>query len=212
MASSTEVSGPEVFRPRSGLWLAGLAMAVAGLGVVSLLISRDVGAIVRFGPLLLLAGALAWAMFWRPNVEISDGGVHLRNVLRTVELPWPAIRRIDTRFALTLETAWGTYTAWAAPTSTSRTLSHAPSDLRALPETSFGQGDTVRPGDLPGSPSGDAAALVRRRWEVLRDAGHLDDPRLEQQRPTVRWHTLEITVLGVLALGSVLGLVLGGHS
>ena len=42
----------------------------------------------------------------------------------------------------------------------------------------MGQG--IRPaGRRAVSPSGAAAAEVRRHWEELRDAGHLDDPELE---------------------------------
>jgi len=206
MAHSTEV-----YRPTSGPWLAGAVMALAAFGIGSLVVEGAGAPLVRYGPLLLLGAAVAWAMFWRPSVTVSDAGVTLRNVLRTVELPWPAIRRVDTRYALSLETAFGTYTAWAAPTSTRHQAYQAsPADLRGLPESTFGAGDSIRPGDLPSTPSGQAAALVRVRWEELRDAGHLDDPRLERTRPVVRWHPTELAVLGGLTVATVLGFV-GTH-
>ena len=41
--------------------------------------------------------------------------MHLVNVLRTIDLPWPAIQLVDTKWALTLVTAYGKFTAWAAP-------------------------------------------------------------------------------------------------
>ena len=56
----------------------------------------------------------------------------------------------------------------------------------------------MAPGDLPDSPSGTAAVLIRDRWDALRRAGHLDDPRLEDERAPVRWH------LGTLLAGVVL--------
>ncbi|HWS58491.1 MAG TPA: PH domain-containing protein [Actinotalea sp.] len=202
MAHSTEV-----YRPASGPWLAGAVMALAGLGLVSLVTSGDAVAMLRYGPLLLLVATAAWAVFWAPSVTVSDAGVSLRNVLRTVDLPWPAIQRVDTRYALTLGTAYGTYTAWAAPTSGRRRDAAGRSDVRGLPETTYGPAGTVRPGDLPDSPSGQAAALVRLRWEALRDAGYLDDPRLERQRPVVHWHGVEVTVLLVLALATATGLL-----
>jgi len=198
----------EVYRPTSGPWLAGAVMALAAFGVGSLVVESEVTDLVRYGPMLLLAAAVAWALFWRPSITVSDAGVSLRNVLRTVELPWPAIRRVDTRYALTLETAFGTYTAWAAPTSTRHQAHQAsPADLRGLPESTYGAAGSIRPGDLPSTPSGQAAALVRRRWEALRDAGHLDEARLERTRPVVRWHRTELAVLGGLAVLTALGFV-----
>ena len=57
-------------------------------------------------------------------------------------------------------------------------------------------------------PSGSAAALVRQRWEELRAAGHLVEPRLERERAPIRWNvgTLLIAIalvglgLGVAAI------------
>ncbi|WP_217617392.1 PH domain-containing protein, partial [Cellulomonas sp. GbtcB1] len=56
-----------------------------------------------------------WAAYWRPAVLVSPAGDELRNVTRTIELPWPTIQRVDTRYAHTLHTAYGDYAAWAAP-------------------------------------------------------------------------------------------------
>jgi hypothetical protein len=61
----------------------------------------------------------------------------------------------------------------------------------------------MRPGDLPETPSGAAATKVRQRWEALRQAGHLDDPKLERAAAAVTWHTgtmAAATVLLVLAI------------
>ena len=199
----------EVFRPVSGLWMTGVVAALAAFGLVSLVLAGRPQDLLRYGPLLLLIAAVVWAMFWRPSVTISDAGVTLRNVLRSVDLPWPSIRRIDTRYALTLETAYGTYTAWAAPSAGRRRSDETvPSDLTGLPESTYGAGASVRPGDLPSAPSGQAAALVRRRWEQLRDAGHLDDPRLERDRAAVRWHWPVVAVLAGLAVATVAGFLL----
>ena len=66
----------------------------------------------------------------------------------------------------------------------------------------------LRPGDLPSTASGSAALLIRRRWEALRKAGHLDEPRLEWERPPVTWHVGMLVGAGVLVVLTVLGLVL----
>jgi len=80
-------------------------------------------------------------------------------------------------------------------------------DAQHLPVSAL-RGDGIRPGDLPSSPSGDAALSIRRRWERLRDAGFLDDPKLEHERAPVRWHSATIAGGALLALVGVLGLLL----
>ena len=182
--------------------------AVAGLALV-LTALDDVGAALRYLPVFAVVPAAVWAFYGRPAVVISDGGVALRNVLRTVELPWPAIQRIETKYALTLETAYGPYNAWAAPVpsrtmaarATRATMSHQP-------ESAYAAGG-LRPGDLAGTPSGDVAGYIRRRWEKLRDAGYLDDPRLERQRPVVRWHPGPLLLVVALVAASAVALSLG---
>jgi hypothetical protein len=61
-------------------------------------------------------------------------------------------------------------------------------------------------GEIAGTPSGDAANIVRRRWDRLRAGGFLDDPRLEFDRPPIRWHWqvgVLIAGLGALSVGSL---------
>ena len=188
------------FRPESGRWMTGVVAAIALFGIVSLATQSGPVATLRYGPGLVLLATLVWAAYWQPSVQVSAAGVTLRNVLRTVELPWPAIQRVDTRYALTLVTAYGTYSAWAAPApGSSRSREASAADLRGLPESTYGAGKSVRPGDLPTSPSGAAAAIVRTRWEALRDAGHLDHPRLERDRPRSYVHWRTVTLLSLLA-------------
>lgn len=203
----TPVSQPSVFRPLFGRVLAGAIVGLCLLGLVGTLLYDGVSAFWSIAPWLALVALLVWAAYWQPQVTVDDAGVHVVNVLRTVDLPWPAIQRIDTKWALTLVTAYGSYTAWAAPApggiATARAASR--SSLKGLPESTYGPGGSVRPGDVPTSPSGAAAAAVRRRWEELRDAGHLNDPRLEFEHVPVRWHwpviiaAPALLVLGVLS-------------
>ena len=189
---------PVEFRARSGPVLTVVVAVVCAVALVSTLLD-DPAAALRYTPALVLPAVLVWAFLGRPAVIVSDAGVRLRNVLRTIDLPWPSIERVDTKYALTLYTAYGTYSAWAAPApSRVQTMGSSRDDLRHLPESAY-IGGAVRPGDLLSSASGQAAAYIRRRWQELHDAGNLDGARLESDRPRVRWHVLPILAVVLLA-------------
>jgi hypothetical protein len=151
-------------------------------------------------PWMALFALAGWATFWRPCVIVSDAGVRLVNVSRTIDVPWPALQGVEARWALTLVTAYGRFTAWGAPAPGAYSAFRA---VGTRPHDPLVTGDlTVRPGELPDSPSGAAAELVQRRWAKLRAAGHLDQPRLERDRATVRWHIgTALAALALLALG-----------
>ncbi len=190
-----------MYRPSFSRILAVITVAICVVGLVVVLIQDGIGDALSVLPWLLLVGGGAWAVFWYPAVQVDDGGVRLINVTRTVDLPWPSISRIDTKWALALVTSYGTYTAWAAPAPSRMSARRLSKQERgALPESSFVGKDTIRPGDAPGSPSGDVALVVRRHWDELRDAGYLDNPTLETDRPRVRWHVIQL-VAAVLLLG-----------
>lgn len=197
-----------VFRPGFGR---GLSIAFGVLGataLVAIAVSDGTRAVVLAAPWLALVVGAVWALYWRPEVAVDDGGVHVVNVLKTVDLPWPAIQRIDTKWALTLFTAYGKVTAWAAPAPGGfATRVAARHDFHGLPESTFVGDRSIRPGDLPGSPSGAAALVVRRHWEQLRDAGHLDDAKLEFSEPPSRWHYRTILIGAVLVLLGLLAVV-----
>lgn len=186
-----------------------LAVLCAG-GLVITLISDGFEVALRMLPWLLLITGTAWAVFWRPEVRVDDGGVHLVNVLRSIDLPWPSIVRVDTKWALALVTRYGKYTAWAAPTS-SRVSGReiAPNDLESMPESTFEAGKSIRPGDSPHAPSGAVAMVIRRHWEDLQRAGYLDQPQLEFERPPVRWHLRTFAVGAGLVLWGLLAAVFG---
>lgn len=198
------------FRPVAGRVLAGTVIGLCALALVISVVQSGSAAIWLYGPWLALISLAVWASYWNPRVSIDDAGVHLVNVLRTIDLPWPAIQRIDTKWALTLITAYGTFPAWAAPAPSGIATARAArrSHIKGLPESTYGPGGSVRPGDMPSSPSGAAAAAVRARWEQLRDAGHLDDPRLESRTAPVHWHWPVIIGAPLLALAGTLAATL----
>ena len=196
---------PTVFRPWFGRVLAAVIGLICAIALVALVASDGAVALIQAGPWLGLVAGACWAAFWRPHVAVDDAGVHLVNVLRTIDMPWPAIQAVDTKFALTLITAYGRYTGWAAPAPGAHAAVRAThQDARRLPDSAWGAGG-IRPGDLPSTPSGNAALLIRQRWEQLRDAGFLDAGVLEHDRAPVRWHWPVIAGAVVLLVLGVVG-------
>lgn len=182
---------------------------VLGCGALVVGLVTSPGATWPFVAPVVLVVFWVWAAYWRPALMVSPAGVEVRNVTRTIELPWPAIQHVDTKYALTLVTAFGDYAAWAAPAPSRSTVSAARRSTENLPQAARRSGATVGTGDLLNSASGQAAAIIRARQEELREAGLLDDPRIERNRPRVTWHVGTLATLGLLLVASVLTLVLG---
>lgn len=164
----------------TGLTIAGALLAA---GVLALLFydASWVG-ILEFGPLPLLFAATVWAMFQWPCVRVSDGGVEIRNVLRTLQIPWPAVIDIDARWGLRLITRLGNYSAWSVS-----------------PPSRTGRGGRRQPAA--------AAQAVTERWQALKAAGYLANPRLEIDRVVWRWNWPVLIVLGALLVLSIAGLI-----
>ncbi|MEM8618826.1 MAG: PH domain-containing protein [Actinomycetota bacterium] len=160
---------------------------------------------------------VVWAVFWRPHIAVSDSGVRFVNVTRTIDIPWPAVTAVDTRFALTVDTPYGRYAAWAAPAPSAGTALRYSMRMRSAAKgaTHPGQDPAERPitssstGDMAGSPSAEAATIVRTRWEQLRRQGHLDDPRLEYARLPMRWNWQIGATIAALIIVGWLGLLVG---
>lgn len=183
----------EVFRPGFGR---GLTVVLGCIGVLSLVVvaarSGPTATLLTL-PWVALFMTCCWAIFWRPSVEVSDAGIRMVNVTRTIDVPWPAVLDVETRYALTIDTAYGRFAAWAAPApGAGPALRTAMRSRPRRPDNTGNEGDdtarSVTMGELAGTPSGEAAIIVRRRWERLKDAGFLDDPQLEFDRAPIRWH------------------------
>jgi hypothetical protein len=92
--------------------LAGLALlvpAVLGSPRNWTLISADVLALV-----------LLWLFVVRPCVVIHSEGIRLVNPLRVVELSWPVITEVRSRWALEIVAEGRRYTAWGVPADPGR--------------------------------------------------------------------------------------------
>ncbi|HSE70011.1 MAG TPA: PH domain-containing protein [Nocardioidaceae bacterium] len=176
----------EVYRSRFSAALALVTIALSVVLLATTLVTSGPEAAARYaGPLGLLALG-AWAAYWRPQVEVSDGGLVIRNVWRTTTIPWPAVNEVETRYGLRVHTAYGRFAAWAVP---------APArEVRR-------SGRDVEPHE--------GAALVVDRWRALRAEGHLDDPRLERPRPDVRVHGATVAAAAALLLLTAAGVLTG---
>ena len=197
---------PARFRPAFGRVLT-IVIAVIALGaLIGFIVAADIGGLLRSGWWLILLAAVTWAMFWRPEVEVLENEVTVRNPLSTWHVPWPAIERIDTKWALTLYTPSGRIEAWAAPSSGRFTVfTLGPEDTRVT-ETARLAG-SIRPGDTLSSESGAAANHIRRHWELLRDDGLLDRA-IEPGALHRAWNVRTILLLSAMVILGLLGLAL----
>lgn len=197
MSSAPHAGTDEIFKARTNKWFAWLSWAVAAFGIVVTAVSAGPGALTGIAPLVLVA-FLGWQLFWMPAVVVHESGVSLENPFRSIAVPWAALVHVDTRFALTLVTATKSYTSWAAPAPGIWGGRNArPEDLRGLPATTYGPGRSVRPGDLKSTDSGQAARLVRGRWDELVESGRLAAGDAASTRATVtyRWAAIIVDML-----------------
>ena len=200
------VGVPVKFSSRFGRVLT-LAVVLVGVTVIVSAATTGPAAILRaIAPVLLLV-TLTWAAFWRPEVIVRDEDVVVRNVFTTDVVRFEQIRRIDTRYTLTLDTTQGRVSAWAAPApGRHRVLTANRDDGTHLPESSYLAG-TVRPGDLITTDSGAVASVLRHRWEAVRDErGSVGDgDAMPRDRHA---HLATIIIVAVLAVASAVSLAL----
>ena len=200
------MSPARVFASTSGRVLTVLAAAAALAALVGSAASGGIDELLRFGAIPVLALVVVWALFWYPQVEVSDGEIVLRNVLRTIRVPWPTFRGADTRLSLTIETTDGTFTAWAAP---------ARSALAARADVAVPRGPRLAPtrrarGEADGHTADAVALEIAARRENLEQAGHLHPgPPPTGVHVTTTWHGRMIMAVAALGALAVVGAVLG---
>ena len=195
---------PTCFRPVFGRVLSVIVAVIVASGLAGFIVAGDYEGLVRYGWGMLLLVVVVYALFWRPSLDIAEHAITVRNVFSTITVPWPAIQRIDTKYALTLYTTVGKISAWASP-APNRYASHnaAASDARLASNGTA----AVRPGDLLSTGSGAAAFVIRRHWGELRDDGLLDAGYEDGSvRRDIHWPT--IITMAALAVATVLGIAL----
>ncbi len=105
-------------RPGSAIAV-GVVGAVSGLALLvpGLLTSPRSWALVST---VVLALVLLWLLVVRPCVVIHAEGIRLVNPLRVVDLTWPVISEVRSRWALELFVEGRRYTAWGVPADPGR--------------------------------------------------------------------------------------------
>lgn len=198
------MSPTHVFSSRYGRWLTIAAAVAAVVAVVAVATHDGLGAGVQLAAPAALVVLVVWAMYWRPQVEVSDGLVEVRNVWRTARLPWPTYRGSTLRLSLVLHTSDGDVPVWAAPRSSS-----AARRLRRGREDDAAAAPVARDGAV--HRQGTAEALVEeieRRQAALTAAGFLPAAAegVHVQRVT---HTRTVAGVVLLAVATAAVLLLG---
>ena len=197
---------PTTFRPLFGRVLAVVVGVVVVLGLAGFVVSGEFASLARYAWGALFVAVAAFAAFWFPSIAVAEHEVTIRNVFSTVHVPWPAIQRVDTKWALTLYLPGGKkVAAWASPAPNRYAAQVGPSKDAKL--AAKDQGGAIRPGDLLETPSGAVAFVIRSHWDDLRESGALDSG-VEPGSVRRDWHWATIIVMGALAVATVLGIVL----
>ncbi|PJI94639.1 PH domain-containing protein [Luteimicrobium subarcticum] len=187
------------FSSPSGRVLTVAAALVALVVLVGVAADGGVHALAHVGAIPVLAAAVVWALYWRPEVVVSDGGVTVANPLRTTHVPWPTFVGVDTRWSLVVRTTDGEVTAWAAP--------RASGTARRVGRRPGAEERTVR-----GASAETVALEITGRHATLAAAGHLEGAHeiaaAHGMRPARRWDVPVVSTLGALAVLAVLGLAL----
>lgn len=180
-------------------WVLLAALAVA-------LVASGAGDRLAALPTFAYVAALAWAFLWRPHLVVDDEGATVVNPVVTVRVPYDALIEVSTRWALTLRTPHRSVAVFCAP-QPGRFVSWRvqrrirregdPHERKALDRG-------IHVGELPGTESGDAAALIRDRWQAAIDDGRVTVGIADEVDVPRRFDVaLLVTVVGgaVVALG-----------
>ncbi len=157
-----------IYRARSSSIWGWLAIAVgAAVAIVHVSSAGISGAQAGLG-LGVAAIATGVSAFLRPSVAVADDRAEIHNVMTTTTVPFARLERIETRWTLELVgddgRKVGSFAAPAPGAAQSHRLRRE-ADRRGDAAAAHGS-----PGELAGTPSGDAAALVRDAWDAWRSS------------------------------------------
>lgn len=178
------MQGTQTFQNFANRVVAVLVVAACAAFLISLITSPR--PLAQLGPALVTIGYLAYVMLWRPYVEVSQSHVVFHNVFVTVQIPWPAISGISTRWALTVTSGGKEYSAWA------------------LAATATGRQPRLVQGPDKHSHAFTVGALLETRFKELSHAGHLSSPAARALAASV---TIDKPTVAIVSAGVVLSVL-----
>ncbi|QCR18843.1 hypothetical protein C1N71_04765 [Agrococcus sp. SGAir0287] len=156
---------------------------------------------------------MAWAVLWPPYVAVDADGVTVRNVLSTRRVPFDALVDVSTRWSVTLRTPRGAVPVFVAPQPSRISAWGAERRVRreGSPDERARLERVVHVGDVPGTESGDVAALVRDRWQRALDEGRVAVGDADDVAVSRTWHvaTIAVATLAVVAAPVAAWLIAG---
>lgn len=177
------------YRPRTSAWWLVAVWVLLVAATVSEVVAQGTGAVPGAVPWAVAGAVVAYLVFWRPRVVVDDDGVLVVNPVRTVRVPWAALIDVRTQYAFTVVTPHGLVRAWAAPGPGRHELARVGhQDLAGLPRASFDGRGSVAASDLPSSPAGIVATVVRRRWSDLVERDAIPAGEADDTTTTTTWH------------------------
>lgn len=189
----------ETFRSRLAQGLAILTGLVAVAALVAFLGEEGPAALLSTLAPVALVVALGWAVFWNPRVVLSDEGITIVNVWRTVQVPWRRFQHADTRWALSVTTTQDvTYTSWAVPAGSGF-------GARLVPNRQQHGDWAPAQRKLGSAGTAEAAAMAIADRVRRRERGGVDESAVVTASPNVP----VLAVLGALGVLAALSVALG---
>ena len=184
------------------------AVAVAGWALLAVLggllaLQAELRGVVATAIVVAWLAYAAHVFLWAPALVVDDRGSEIRNPLRTVTVAWAALIHVDTKYSLTLFTPGRSWSVWCAPQASglvARRKARRVRDDRDPRDPRNPLDAGMRIGDLPGTESGDAAALVRERWAATPQGG---DAEATEVPVTVHWGRIGVLVAAPVLAATV---------
>lgn len=155
----------EVFRPKSGYFLAGTAVIGSILLVIqTIFYSNGENIVATIGWAVTIILASYW-LFIHPRVIVFDEGITIHNPFQTVTVGWADVEDIDVQYSMSIMVGGKKIHAFAAPAPGryhARTIHQNEIKGMRLKSDSL-----LRPGESPRTYSGGAAQLARARHEAF---------------------------------------------
>lgn len=176
---------------------------VCAVLIVAISVALGLNARDWLGVVIAAVGCL-WLLFvvyvglWRPRLELTDDAVTIVNPLRTTGIPLASLIHVDTKYSLTLFTEFGRFPVACAPQPGIFAARRAAKRTNEEPSARAALDSGDRIGDIRGTESGDAAALVRDRWDRYRTTHGDSVPASDEFPPSKRLNVVAIAIMGVL--------------